>query len=156
MSHFKKKFFFSDQNKHDFQRFGMLLYNFGKKKFSKKFLSPTFLSIGMTMSFFQPKKISKFFSLRYHLKCEIQWFGMFLYNFGPNPPPSIGKKISYFFSLIQKIYTFDMFRSKFFFHLQSTLGIAYIRESFEQYIIFRFKFEIFEILFPLESSSIDF
>ena len=37
MSNFKKKIFFiGDQNKHDFYRFGMFLYNFGKKNFFRK------------------------------------------------------------------------------------------------------------------------
>ena len=57
MSNFKKKFFFiGDQNKHDFYRFGMFLYNFGKKNFFEKISKSNFFKYRkMAMSIFQSK-----------------------------------------------------------------------------------------------------
>ena len=89
----KNFFFIGDQNKHDFYRFGMFLYNFGKKIFFEKISKSNFFKYRkMAMSIFQPKYFFQNFFSKIPLKMrnlEVWDVSLQLWSRTPPQPPKV-------------------------------------------------------------------
>ena len=100
MSNFKKNFFFiGDQNKHDFYRFGMFLYNFGKKNFFEKISKSNFFKYRkMAMSIFSVKNIfsKNFFFSDTTQNAKFRGLGCFSTTLVPDPPHPKYRKKNFF------------------------------------------------------------